>query len=511
MTNLDPRGEYWRYMRKSRADLEAEERGEGETLAKHDRALMKLARQHNVLITSTFREIVSGESLFHRPEMIKMLEGMEQSPPKGIFVMDMERLGRGNMQEQGLILDTFRRHKVLIITPNKIYDLNDESDELMTEVQALFARQELKVITRRLQRGRVDSVEEGNYIATRPPYGYSVVKEGKTRYLIEHPEQASIVRQVFKWYLENIGSNKIANRLNEMGVKSYTGKSFSSSAVLNMLKNEVYTGVIQWKKKEQKKSKTKGKKRDTRTRDRSEWISVPGKHEALVDEVTFRRVQERLKTKYHVPYQLVNGITNPLAGLVRCAKCGVSMVLRPYANQPAHIMCYNRQCNNRSARMEFVEKKVINALEEWLDGYKLQWKSKKKITSYDAFENTLRELEKELHELEDQKGRLFDFLERGIYTEEVFFERSNNLQTRMESNSKAIERTKSEMEFEKKKASAQINIIPQVINIIKLYRRADDPAQKNTLLKSILHHAEYNKEKTQRGDDFDLKLVLKIT
>lgn len=57
------------YLRKSRADLEAESRGEGETLAKHKKALMRTAKQLGLNIVRIREEIVSGESLFHRPEM----------------------------------------------------------------------------------------------------------------------------------------------------------------------------------------------------------------------------------------------------------------------------------------------------------------------------------------------------------------------------------------------------------------------------------------------------------
>lgn len=62
-----------------------------------------------------------------------------------VLVMDIDRLGRGDMQEQGLILNAFRASDTKIITPSKTYDLNDESDELMTEIQTLFARQELNL------------------------------------------------------------------------------------------------------------------------------------------------------------------------------------------------------------------------------------------------------------------------------------------------------------------------------------------------------------------------------
>lgn len=506
------------YLRKSRADIEAEARGEGETLKKHEQLLYKLARQLGVLITETFREIASGESIYHRPEMLRMMSMMEERRPKGVLVVDMDRLGRGDMQEQGIILGTFRRLDVKIITPRKIYDLNDEFDEEYSEFEAFMARKELKIITRRLQRGRVLSVEAGNYIGTRPPYGYEIMELPDGRTLRPHPEQAEVVKQIFRWYTqEQMGSSKIATKLNEFGIPSYTGRHWTPSAVITILKNAVYAGRIQWKKKEQKKSRSPGKKRDTRTRDRSEWIDVPGKHEPLVDVETFHLAQERLKSRYHAPYQLDEKgqpkITTALAGLVKCANCGKTMVYRPYTHQKAHLRCNTPDCPTRSTQYELVERRVLESLEQWLADYKVKWGKRKKEEPDQALEfkrATLTALERELNELEHQKGRLFDLLERGIYSEEIFLERSQHLAQRIQNTQDAIMKAKDDLADEEHRQQARKNVIPMVDNVVKSYYRTKDPVKRNALLKSVLHYARYNKEKPQRGDNFTLELFPRI-
>ena len=53
--------------------------------------------------------------------------------------MEIDRLGRGDMEDQGLILKTFKNANTLIVTPRKIYDLNDEFDEEYTEFEAFMA------------------------------------------------------------------------------------------------------------------------------------------------------------------------------------------------------------------------------------------------------------------------------------------------------------------------------------------------------------------------------------
>lgn len=51
------------YLRKSRADREAEARGEGETLARHERILLDLAKSRGYNVGAIYKEIVSGETI----------------------------------------------------------------------------------------------------------------------------------------------------------------------------------------------------------------------------------------------------------------------------------------------------------------------------------------------------------------------------------------------------------------------------------------------------------------
>lgn len=51
---------------------------------------------------------------------------LEASHYDAVLIMNMDRLGRGNMHEQGLILETFQKSGTKIITPRKVYDLQDE-------------------------------------------------------------------------------------------------------------------------------------------------------------------------------------------------------------------------------------------------------------------------------------------------------------------------------------------------------------------------------------------------
>jgi site-specific DNA recombinase len=508
------------YLRKSREDQEAEARGEGETLAKHRKALLKLAKEYGINITKVFEEIVSGENLIHRPEMLTMLKEVAAGKWKSVWCMDVDRLGRGGMQDQGLILETFKNAHTLIVTPRKIYDLSDEFDEEYTEFEAFMARKELKIITRRLQGGRRRSVEEGNYIGTRPPYGYQIEKTPTSRILVPHPEQADVVKLIFALYTNDNpqirkGSSKIAAELNLMGKSTYTGKQWEASTVLFILKNEVYTGRIQWRKKEGKKSIDPNQKETTRTRPRGEWIDVTGKHEPLISKTIFTKAQEILKGKYHVPYQLANGMTNPLAGLILCDMCGGAMVYRTYKHQQyPHIICYNPKCHNKSSRFEYVETALLDGLRCWLEQYKdnlaAHAKPEQPLNVVIIKNKVLKKLQQDKKDAELQKDRLHDLLEKGIYDTATYLNRSTKLAERIAVVEKAIAETQQSINIATTNQTANLGIIPKIESLLSSYHKTTDPALKNHMIKSILEYAIYRKEQVRRGSDFSLDLFPRL-
>ena len=67
------------YLRKSRADLEAEAMGQGETLARHRAALLDYAAHHGLEIGAVYEEIISGESIDARPKMKQLLREVESA------------------------------------------------------------------------------------------------------------------------------------------------------------------------------------------------------------------------------------------------------------------------------------------------------------------------------------------------------------------------------------------------------------------------------------------------
>lgn len=495
------------YLRKSREDIQAEMRGEGETLSKHRKAILELSHKNGYNIIKEYPEVASGERIEDRPEIIKLLNDVEDGKYDAVLCMDIDRLGRGDMRDQGTIIATFKESKTFIITPNKCYDLEDEFDEEYSEFEAFMARRELKMITKRMQRGRVASVKEGRYLGSVPPYGYD---KGKDLILVPN-ENADIVKLIFSWYVnERIGTGRISNRLNEMGIPSPRGNLWSPYTVNTILKNEVYIGKMQWKKMYINK-----KKRIRYSRPREEWVSVDGKHEPIIDPETFENASHIMKFKSNIHSKKDLKIINPLAGLIFCQKCGCAMVRRPYKKQQPHLICSNHNCKEiKSTRLEFVEREVLYQLEKWLDDYRVNMeqveKEWNKINEHSPVipDTFIKDMEKQLLDLEKQKNNLHDLLEQGVYDVDTYMERNKNIMARVIETKSSLETAQKELEHQNKKEKAKIELLPKIKHIIHAYSQTEDIEKKNNLLKQVIRKIYYSKEKNQVGDDFNLEIEI---
>lgn len=505
------------YLRKSRADQEAEERGEGETLAKHRKVLFDVARDKNLTIVKVREEIASGESIHHRPEMLALLEEVESGYYDAVLVMDIDRLGRGNMQDQGIILETFKQSKTTIITPRKTYNLEDEFDEEYSEFEAFMARKEFKIIKRRLYQGRVRSVKDGNYIGAHPPYGYNKVKIGKDYTLSINENQATIVRLIFDWYIQDgLGSLKIAKRLNDMGVQSASGKNWTNNVVLQILKNPVYVGKIRWGHMERKKSKEPGKIVTAKLRSKEKVIFVDGKHPPIISEDIFSRAEEIRKNKIHPHWKLGTALKNPLAGIVICGKCGSTMVMKYGRTKKRYqyLICDRNgvSCTNKSSRLDLVEDHILKQLHQWLNQYKMKIEASEiderdyRIQSYLMFEKNLQQ---EITHLQSQKEKLHDFLERGVYNEETFLDRTQNISKRLKTARDSLRNVRNDLKREHTKFEFGQKRINEIQHALDVYISAE-VYQKNLLIKMILDKCLYIKEKHQKNDEFELQLYLRL-
>jgi site-specific DNA recombinase len=510
---------YCMYLRKSRADIEAEARGEAETLARHEAMLWELAKRLNLYIPEggIYREVVSGETIASRPVMQKLLTDVEQGMWQGVLVVEVERLARGDTMDQGLVAQTFKYSNTKIITPMKTYNPADEFDEEFFEFGLFMSRREYKTINRRLQAGRLASAKEGKYVGNKPPYGYVRKKlEGQKGYTLEpHPEQAPVVKMIYDLYTGGSGISVICRRLNDMKIPAAKGGIWVPVSVRGILSNPTYIGKIRWNFRPQIKKMLDGQIVKERPRaDQTTWTIVDGLHEAIIDEETFNAAQKILAENPSVPAPKYLGVKNPLAGLIECGMCGRNMVRRPYPNYPDTIMCQAIPCPNVSSHLHLVESRLLQALEDWLDRYKVTITQEDNRPDKELLEQSIERTAKEIEILEKQMGNLHDLLEQGVYTVETFLERSNLLKERIDDAQKVKEELKQQLKGISLREKSKTEMLPAVEKVIDLYWKLESPEDKNKLLKEVLEKAVYTKEVSGRWhaspDDFKLVVYPKL-
>ncbi|MFX3631898.1 MAG: recombinase family protein [Candidatus Pristimantibacillus sp.] len=518
-----PVGEYCAYLRKSRSDLEAENRGEEETYARHERILIDLTRRLDITLTKIYRERpISGERISERPEMIQLLTDVEDKQWTGVLVVEVERLARGDTMDQGIVAQAFKYSDTLIVTPMRTYDPNDQNDEEYFEFGLFMSRREFKTITRRMQGGRTDAVKEGKYLGNIPPYGYTRVKlPGKGYSLEPHPEQAHIVQLIFALYTDTNpdtrkGTALIARYLNEeLKVPTMKNASWIVATINSILRNPVYIGMVRWK------SRPLVKGRNSKSRPRmniDQQIIVQGLHAPIIDLEVYNKAQEIMKSNSHPPAP-VGKISNPLAGIIRCGMCGGAIVLRPHNKTPDMLICPSQSCKNVGSYFSIVEERLVESLKQWLEGYKAQWEENRPETSQSellkvkAHHEAFKALEKKRLDYEGQKGNLHDLLEQKVYTVEVFMQRSQLIDQRIKDIDEALSQARNLIDIQEKSATAKVQTIPKVEHVLSVYHKTDNPAEKNALLKSIVSSVVYTKEKGGRWsgltDKFDLHLFPK--
>ena len=487
------------YLRKSRME---EGMDTEEVLAKHRKALADFAAAHDIHIIETYYEVVSGESLYARPEMLRLLEDVEEGRYDAVLVMDLDRLSRGRMKDQGIILDAFRDSGTLIVTPEKTYDLSDDLDDEMAEFKTFMSRREYKIINKRLRRGLRQTIQDGCYVAN-APYGYRKVNVDRKPTLEIYEPEAKFVRMMYDLYLQGYGCVSIARHVNALGARPHRSAEFTRNSVAHILRNPTFAGKIVWDQKTHIRKGAKGNpKHITIYNPREKWTIVDGMHPAIISQETYDKVQAMFAGRY-IPSKQDGTVRSPLAGLVRCANCGQRMQRLVMKGQP-YLLCTRPGCC-ASTKFELVEKRVLSYLEETLA--RLEVEQQQGVTDRDTsvLDTTLEAIQKELAAAQRQKSRLYELLELEEYDLPTFRERMAAVKEKIA----GLERRQRETQqaIEHARLADPAALAEKIRGVLEAYD-ASDPAGRNALLKGVLSTVWYRKPKKTRPNDFSITIDL---
>lgn len=497
------------YLRKSRADLELEALDKMDTLKRHRNILNELAKRQGLNVVEVYKEIVSGESIADRPEMKRLLADVHQNKYKGVLVVEVERLARGDTKDQGIVAEAFKYTNTLIVTPSKTYDPNNQFDEEYFEFGLFMSRREYKTIQRRLVQGKLQSIKEGNWLACNRPYGYDIVRKGKTRTLVINEEEAKIVKMMFDWRIsEKTTPGVIAKRLTEMGIITYTGKNeWHRGTVVNILQNPVYAGKVRWNDRKQVKKFEDGKlikSRPRRSQNPNDVILVDGKHPAIM---TFEEWQDANKDFKADNTKHKSYLINAFATLLVCAKCGKAFVYHPNLHakntQPRLVHAESKFCKVKSVIYSELQEAAIKSLQIHKHEFEVKLNNTDERAHLQRHEEMIEAVSREIESLKKQRIKLFDLFERNIYEEEDFIERKALLDTRK----KAAEKQLLELQSTKPEPVDYEEKIIKLSNAITALKDDNVTATvKNRYMKEIIERIEFSRDD---NDSFNLDVFLR--
>lgn len=506
--NLTPE-EVLDYLRKSQSDdplLTVEE-----VLSKHESILDEWAENHlggKVPEDNKYREVASGETIKDRPEINKVLRRIESPKVKAVKVVEPQRLTRGDLEDIGRLMKLFKHTNTLVITPQRVYDLRDEYDWDAFERELKRGNDYLEYTKKILNRGRLLSVSQGNYLATLPPFGFekTTVMDGKRKCptLKIREDEAEVVRMIFDMYVnEDLGRPTIARRLNEMGFKTAKGGKWTQLAIADILENVHYTGKVRWNFRKTVTIVEEGEIIATRPKAKvGEYLIYDGKHSAIVSDELFNAAQA--KQSKNPRNRKTTKVSNPFAGMLYC-HCGKAMVYRIYKKpdgserNPPRLLCTDQaDCNTGSCLYSEMVVKVSEVLKACIEDFEVRLQNdtgdsvKLHAKLINRLEQRMKDIEaRELAQWESQSNP--DPAQR--MPAEIFKKLNENLLKEKEevrqSLCKAYESMPEPVNYEEK-----IRTFSDAL--IALNNPAKSAEEKNMLLKKCISRMIYNRERPQR-------------
>lgn len=491
-------------------DRDFDELSVEETLARHRKKLDEFTQQRKLNVTMILEEVVSGESLSSRPQMLKCLELINTGKYAGIVCMDIDRLSRGDSMDSGYIMQVLKINNCKIVTPDKTYDLNNDSDEQFSDMKFFFSRFEYKTINKRLVAGRASSASEGKYVGSTAPYGYEKYKlPGVKGYSLKIvPERAKVVQLIFDMCTEHgYGYGKICSELDRLGIHAAPPlKTFDRHVIERILKNPVYMGKIRYKFKTQQKLIVDGQIKKKRVRNRGNHEVHDGLHEPIISEEQWYKAQETRQT--NLPLNINYQLCNPFSRIVKCGKCGKTIVRRTNNQNPSRtrLSCSNRNCDARSIYIDVFEAAVVTEMTKWLKDYIIQVESGTSTTDT-RYQELLTVTEKQLSDAKAQQEKICGFLETGVYTVQMFTQRNEKLQEEIDKLTIAKQNLLDEIEKQETRSKQSTEIIPKTQHLLDSYDILT-PQEKNDLWKEVVHHINLYAE--PKAKDFHIRIYPKL-
>lgn len=346
------------YVRRSREDRD-EDRVPSVELQREQ--CERYASTQGFLISEVYCEVVSGRaSLEERTELCRMLSDVKERKIQGVLSLDGYRLSRDTIITQMMVSTIKQVGCRLHYVQGGEQDVSTEVGEFMVALQGYFAQIEYYKIRNRLHGGLMNKAARGEYVWTRAPYGYrKVIKDG-AKTLEPIPEEVEMVRKIFDWKKTGVSVREICRRLTAGGYQTHFGGAWDAKTLTHMMKNPLYIGKIRYNCTRTELDLgddfyNKSGKKIRKYIPKEERSIVDGLHEGIVDESVFFAVQGLISTQPRTKFPFKS--KNPLAGLVKCARCGYAYTLVGQTGHPEYRQYRHRYKDSR-VKCDFADRSI---------------------------------------------------------------------------------------------------------------------------------------------------------
>ncbi len=340
-----------------------------------------LRKQSDIEFVTEFCDDGYTGTNFDRPGFEKMMTAVREKRVDCIVVKDLSRFGRDYIESGKYIQKIFPMLGIRFIAINDGYDSADtenHSNDFVLPFKNLINDSYCRDISIKSRSNLDVKRRKGEFVNSFAVFGYMRSPDDKHQLIVDE-EAAAIVRNIFNWKQEGWNALQIANHLNKLhfpspmeykkkcgqnyrtSFKTKTKAQWSAVAVLRILKNPVYTGVL-----EQGKTTTPNYKVKTRiVKDESKWARVENAHEAIITSAQFELVQTVLGMDTCRAES--NEEIYPFSGLIYCADCGNAMIHRTATvsgRKYQYYVCSGNKhdkdsCTTHNIKCELVEAVVL--------------------------------------------------------------------------------------------------------------------------------------------------------
>ena len=287
-------------------------------------------KQGDTLVKLYADEGISGKSINKRDAFLQMLEDSETGLFDYIAVKDVSRFAR-NTSDFLYGIRKLKENGVDVIFISGNQTVIGESEFVLT-IFAALAQEESANLSKRVIFGKRQNAKKGR--VPNCVYGYD--KTG-TFTLSVNSSESSVVKLIYKWYIEGEGSRRIAIKLNEMGIPTKRNAKWIPKSVRRILQNPIYTGRIV-NNKTVTKDFLSGTRQDL---PEDEWYIHERPELRIVSDEDFALVQGKIterqeRYKNDNPGNRYSG-RHIFSNLIKCGECGKSFTAKVYKWKNSYV------------------------------------------------------------------------------------------------------------------------------------------------------------------------------